>query len=195
MAKIGVLTPEEAGKRAKAKVARWDADEKRRKAERGAAARRAAARSAPVGEIGRRRQAAEFARHKLEPEGIAKGPEAGTELDLGSATITQQMRKILSVDERERIDAELIRAVGNGDLGAVERLLDAGADPDAKAADGRTVLIIATWAGFVEIAEMLKKKGADTKAKDADGLQAIVRGPGGQVGGMREVADKGGGKQ
>jgi len=201
--KIGILSADEAGKKAKAAVEKWkrekNAAKVRAEAERvkemgGAPADKAKERvAAGNGEKGAR--AREFARHKPEPEGIAKEPGVGTELDLGSA-ITKELRKILSEDERKKIDAELVEAVGKEDLGAVERLLDAGADPDAKAADGRTVLIMATWDGFVEIAEILKAKGADTKAKDADGLQAISRGQGAQVSGMREVDEpkKGDGK-
>ena len=59
--------------------------------------------------------------------------------------------------------SELFDAAKRGDLGTVEALLDAGADPNARS-DGYPVLQIAVRSDNVEVVEALLAAGADVNA-------------------------------
>lgn len=60
----------------------------------------------------------------------------------------------------------LISAAGRGDARAVERLLERGADVNARDADGTTALVAAAYDNDVEIARTLIEAGADVNARD-----------------------------
>jgi hypothetical protein len=79
----------------------------------------------------------------------------------------------LAACARERsLDEQLIRAVRQKDLAEVERLLAAGADPnadDVPGFEGRPALFHAATFGYTDIARRLIEKGADANHGEATG--------------------------
>jgi ankyrin repeat protein len=69
----------------------------------------------------------------------------------------------LSADERGE---QLLSATRKGDLGAVKRLLDEGADVNTKTRYASTPLFFACDRGHLEIARLLIDRGADLNVKD-----------------------------
>ena len=63
----------------------------------------------------------------------------------------------------------LHQAVADGNIAEVKRLIDGGADINAKEEDGLTPLHIAAFAGQTKIALALIKVGADIHAKEKEG--------------------------
>src|SRR5574337_1188586 len=61
----------------------------------------------------------------------------------------------------------LVRAAAGGDVRSVKRLLEAGADPNAADADGRTAVTHAAYGGHAEVVRMLLDGGADVDRRDA----------------------------
>ena len=59
----------------------------------------------------------------------------------------------------------LIRATKQGDTNKIRKLLETGADIEAKDNQGRTALIITTEYGFYQAMRVLLKAGADTEAR------------------------------
>jgi ankyrin repeat protein len=71
---------------------------------------------------------------------------------------------------------ELFTAAARGDAATVERLLAAGAAPDAKSHEGYTPLIVAAARGHLEVVELLLAAGADVNLLDsAVGSSALHR--------------------
>lgn len=68
----------------------------------------------------------------------------------------------------------LATATKEGDMGAVNDLLAAGADPGAADTNGVTVLIHACALGNAEMAELLLRKGADPNAGDPEGNTPLM---------------------
>jgi len=67
----------------------------------------------------------------------------------------------------------LLKAVKKGNLLQVEKLVENGADVNAKDNKGVTPLFLAAGHGFLPIVEYLGKNGADVKARDICGCTAI----------------------
>jgi len=68
---------------------------------------------------------------------------------------------------------ELFKAAGAGDQDTVERLLDAGADPEGRVPSGATALIVAAQNGYDPIVVVLLAAGADgNAATSGDAAQA-----------------------
>lgn len=65
----------------------------------------------------------------------------------------------------------LIRAAEQGDYETVKRLLDDGANVDAKDGMGRTALVAASYENHLDVAETLIDAGADVNMKD-DSVQS-----------------------
>lgn len=61
---------------------------------------------------------------------------------------------------------DLISAAGRGDAEAVRRLLQRGADVEARDETGRTPLVAAAYGNHLEAAEPLVEAGADVNARD-----------------------------
>jgi ankyrin repeat protein len=68
----------------------------------------------------------------------------------------------------------LHRAAADGDLAAIERLRDAGTDPNGRDVDGRTALHIAALAGQREAAMALVRRGTDPRAYDDQHIDALT---------------------
>ncbi len=58
------------------------------------------------------------------------------------------------------INKDLFKAATKGDTAAVQALLDAGADLNAKDKEGLTALVLAQRKGQSEVVEILRKAGA-----------------------------------
>ena len=66
----------------------------------------------------------------------------------------------------------LREAARAGRTDAVAALLEAGADPDATDAEGRSALLVAAWHGRARVVELLLAAGADAAARDHHGRSA-----------------------
>ena len=70
--------------------------------------------------------------------------------------------------------ARLIGAASDGDLKAVQELLQSGVPVDVRDWDDLTALIPAASSGYLEICKLLVEKGIDINAKDKDGITALM---------------------
>ena len=66
-------------------------------------------------------------------------------------------------------DPDLYRAIWRGSIDEMRNLIAAGADVNAKDADGDPLLYTAVWTDNSEALKILIDAGADVNAKDADG--------------------------
>ncbi len=73
------------------------------------------------------------------------------------------------------MSTELIAAVKTGDRAAVQRMLAAGADVDARDEAGATPLMLAAHAGDLPMVQLLLGSGADVNASDERGWTALVK--------------------
>ncbi|HEY0079637.1 MAG TPA: ankyrin repeat domain-containing protein [Pyrinomonadaceae bacterium] len=69
-------------------------------------------------------------------------------------------------DARQALNNQLWEAARKGDAEAVKRLLDAGADVNAKFRYGATALFKAADGGHLEVVKVLLERGADARVKD-----------------------------
>jgi len=69
-------------------------------------------------------------------------------------------------DESSSLAADLRRAATANDAAAVRSLLRQGADIEARDADGRSALLLATRAAAIDAARVLIEAGADVNARD-----------------------------
>ncbi|MGC9119700.1 MAG: ankyrin repeat domain-containing protein, partial [Thermoproteus sp.] len=74
---------------------------------------------------------------------------------------------------KKDLDDALIAAALAGAVDVAEVLLDTGADPNARGADGRTPLFIAVMFNYLGLAELLLKRGANVNAKDGAGMTPL----------------------
>jgi ankyrin repeat protein len=66
------------------------------------------------------------------------------------------------------------QAVGMNDVSRLRRALDAGADPNAAADNGLTLLMRASRCGSTDCVKLLVARGADVNAQDNNGLSAVM---------------------
>lgn len=71
-------------------------------------------------------------------------------------------------------DGGLLRAATQGDAAAVRRLLEEGADPNARDAEGRTPLMAAAKDGDLDIVSQLLDKGADPNIESGCAVPPLV---------------------
>jgi ankyrin repeat protein len=69
----------------------------------------------------------------------------------------------------------LVAAIRDGDAPAVRKLLDNGADVNARDAEGNTPLILASFYASPECVVLLLEKGADPNATNKAGVTALIR--------------------
>ena len=84
------------------------------------------------------------------------------------------VEEVISDEEAERLGLELIEASHSDRMDEIERLIEAGADVNAKNEKGGTALMYASIVGNLEILEKLIEKGADIDAKSARGWTALM---------------------
>lgn len=80
--------------------------------------------------------------------------------------------EFLKADSEER-NASLLRAASEGHVAAVQRLLDEGADVNARMGNGMTPLIRAAFFGHSDMVRALLEHHADTTAKDNLSMTAL----------------------
>lgn len=75
------------------------------------------------------------------------------------------------LDEQGDLNSKLLIATKSGNFYSVKRLLDRGAEVDARDEDGQTSLHWAAWYGeyYIDIERILLDKGADPNAAADDG--------------------------
>ena len=69
----------------------------------------------------------------------------------------------------------LFDAVNAGDTAQLRRLIDAGADCNARNADGATPLMLAAHSGSLDLVQALIAAGADVNARDERGWGALMK--------------------
>jgi ankyrin repeat protein len=77
--------------------------------------------------------------------------------------------------EVKPIAPNLVAAIRDGDVHAVRKLLDNGADVNARDAEGNTPLILASFYAGPECVALLLEKGADANAANRAGVTALIR--------------------
>jgi ankyrin repeat protein len=80
----------------------------------------------------------------------------------------------MSAPKNAKLDSDLLKAVKKKDAKAVERLLDQGADIEARDERGWTPLMSAIHAGQTENAKLLIARNADPNAKDNHGWTVLM---------------------
>ncbi len=80
-------------------------------------------------------------------------------------------------DPREAtpIAADLVTAIRNADAHVVRKLIEAGADVNARDADGNSPLILASFYASPQCVALLLEKGADANTANRAGVTALVR--------------------
>ncbi|MEM4626579.1 MAG: ankyrin repeat domain-containing protein [Candidatus Bilamarchaeaceae archaeon] len=82
--------------------------------------------------------------------------------------------EIVSKEEKKQLNSKLIEAANTGNAELVKRLIERGADVNAKTGWGKTALMRAAMGGHTETAKLLIERGADVNAKSNNGETALM---------------------
>lgn len=87
---------------------------------------------------------------------------------------------------------ELFKAISENDIEKVKNLVKNGVNVNAITHSNRTILIDASWKGYLEIVKCLVENGADINAKDDFGRTALIWASyDGKLGVVKYLVDKG----
>src|SRR5262249_50849287 len=94
-----------------------------------------------------------------------------------SRFLSSPPRTVPTGNQREAtpIAADLVTAIGNADAQAVRKLLDNGADVNARDAEGNTPLILASFYASPVCLELLIEKGTDVNSVNKAGATPLIR--------------------
>ena len=86
-------------------------------------------------------------------------------------------RTVRAGDQREAkpIAPDLVTAIRDADAQAVRKLIENGADVNARDAEGNTPLILASFYASPKCVALLLEKGADANAANKAGVTALIR--------------------
>jgi outer membrane protein assembly factor BamB len=100
-----------------------------------------------------------------------------SKMDFEQGAKSQMVTPKQITPEQKKLNDQLIASAFNSDIGMVKKMLDAGADVNAKDEYGQTALMLAAECLIVynkkDIIELLIKRGADIAIKDPSGWMAI----------------------
>ena len=105
---------------------------------------------------------------KLENHGLMQPPEKPRKESSEEARAAKA-KSGMNVHNNALIEASL-----RGHFDTVRRLLDQGADINAKGINGATALMMACWWGHVDIVRLLLDRGANVNGKGLDGYTALM---------------------
>jgi ankyrin repeat protein len=105
--------------------------------------------------------------------------EGQTAVDVAATEEMAEMLRAAGAVEQEALDLEglnlaeldslLLEAVRSDDLGAIEQLLDAGADSDARSSMGVPILMLAAFKNNLDMVRLLVEHGADVNVQTGSG--------------------------
>lgn len=81
-----------------------------------------------------------------------------------------------SVESKQNVTefTPLMLAAINNHKSVLSALISAGADVDARDAEGRVALMFASQLGFIDIVQILLAKGSDPNSRGYDGTSALI---------------------
>lgn len=112
--------------------------------------------------------------------GKSKSESSAKQLNLTKQKLLSEKRVIIP-GKQKQLNNMLLEAAQEGELKKTERLLNAGADINAKDNDGRTALMWTIYRSYdnhdshIDICRLLIEKGADINAKSDYGVTALMK--------------------
>jgi ankyrin repeat protein len=102
--------------------------------------------------------------------------EGRTPLDVAEPQIAELLREAGAQEGagQSALNAQVISAIGEGDVSALETALNEGADPKSESSPGRPALYLAARRGNAEAVSLLIDAGADVHADTVDGAILVT---------------------